>query len=251
MEKRNCVLDEDRVCIALYDVSEDQTFDWGEEQELAFQTLKDKLCNTPTLALSDGPEDFVVYCDTSGIGVGCVLMQRGTRLDMSMAYHPQTNGQSERTIQTLEDMLREYVLNFGGSWDVHLPLVEFSYTISYHSSMRCEPFEALYGKKCRLPIIWAELKEGHLIGPKLVQETTEKISQIKNRLKAARVECFGKKEKLAPRFVGPFEIVEKVGPVSYRLDLHEELDGVHDKFHVSNLKRCLANPTLQVPLDDI
>ncbi|GJX34629.1 putative reverse transcriptase domain-containing protein [Tanacetum coccineum] len=104
----------------------------------------------------------------------------GSRLDMSTAYHPQTDDQSERTIQTLEDMLRAYVLDFGGSWDVHLPLVEFSYNNNYHSSVRCAPFEALYGRKCRSPIMWAEIVEGHLIGPELVQETTEKISQIKD-----------------------------------------------------------------------
>ncbi|GJZ08000.1 putative reverse transcriptase domain-containing protein [Tanacetum coccineum] len=154
----------------------------------------------------------------------------GTRLDMSTAYHPQTDGQSERTIQTLEDMLRVCVLDFEGSWDVHLPLVEFSYNNSYHSSVRCAPFEALYGRKCRSLIIWAEVGEGHLIGPELVKETTEKISQIKDRLKA---------------------IIEKVGTVAYRLDLPKELNGVHDTFHVSNLKKCLADPTLQVPLDEI
>ncbi|GKA00225.1 putative reverse transcriptase domain-containing protein [Tanacetum coccineum] len=148
---------------------------------------------------------------------------------MSTAYHPQTNSQSERTIQTLEDMLR---------------------------AVRCAPFEALYGRKCHSPIIWVEVGEGHLIGPELVQETTEKISQIKDRLKATRdrqksVVRFGKKVKLAPRFIGPFEIIEKVGPVANRLDLPEELDGVHDTFHVSNLKKCLADSTLQVPLDEI
>ncbi|GKC50079.1 retrotransposon protein, putative, ty3-gypsy subclass [Tanacetum coccineum] len=137
-------------------------------------------------------------------------------------------------------------------------------------------------RKCRSPIMWAEIREGQLIGPELVQETTKKISQIKDRLKAARdrqksyvdkrrkplefsvgdyvllkvspwkgVICFGKKVKLAPRFVGPFEIIEKVGPVAYRLDFPKELDNVHDTFHVSNLKKCLADPTLQVPLDKI
>ncbi|GKB23164.1 putative reverse transcriptase domain-containing protein [Tanacetum coccineum] len=122
-------------------------------------------------------------------------------------------------------MLRACILDFRGSWDVHLLLVEFSYNNSYHSSVRCAPFEALYGRKCRSPIMWAEVGEG--------------------------VVRFGKKGKLAPRFVGPFEIVEKVDPVSYRLDLPEELNGVHDTFHVSNLKKCLADPTLQVPLDEI
>ncbi|GJY28427.1 putative reverse transcriptase domain-containing protein [Tanacetum coccineum] len=147
----------------------------------------------------------------------------GTRLDMSTAYHPQTDGQSEHTIQTLEDILRACALDFRGSWDVHLLLVDFSYNNSYHSSMRCAPFEALYGRKCHSPIMWAEVKEVR----------------------------FGKKGKLAPRFVGPFKIVEKVGPVAYRLDLPEEFNGVHDTFHLSNLKKCLADPTLQVPLDKI
>nr|GEZ22546.1 hypothetical protein [Tanacetum cinerariifolium] len=104
----------------------------------------------------------------------------GTRLDMSTTYHSHTDGQSEHTIQTLKDMLRACILNFEGSWDVHFSLVEFSYNNSYHSSVRCASFKALYGRKCRLPIIWAEVEEGQLIGPKLVQETTEKISQIKD-----------------------------------------------------------------------
>ncbi|GJW37541.1 ty3-gypsy retrotransposon protein [Tanacetum coccineum] len=192
----------------------------------------------------------------------------GTRLDISMAYHHQTDGQSERTIQTLEDMLRVCVLDFKGSWDVHLPLVEFSYDNSYHFSVRCALFEALYGRKCRSPIMWAEVGEGQLIGPELVEETTYKISQIKDRLKAARnrqksyahkrrkplefsvgeyvllkvspwkgVVRFGKKGKLAPRFVGPFEIVKKVGPMAYRLDLPKELNGVYDTFHKREFKK--------------
>nr|GEX84916.1 reverse transcriptase domain-containing protein [Tanacetum cinerariifolium] len=260
-----------------------------------FNAPADKLCNAPVLALSDGPKDFMVYCDASSLGLGCVLMQRGkvimdqltksahclpmregykmdrlarlylneivarhgvpiliisdrdshftsrfwqsmqealeTRLDMSTAYHPQTDGQSEHTIQTLKDMLRAYVLDFKGSWDVHLPL------------------------KYRSSIMWAEVEEGQLIGLELVQETIEKISQINDRLKAARdrqksyadkrrkplefsvrdyvllkvspwkgVVRSGKKGKLAPRFVELFEIIEKVGPVAYMSDLLEELD---------------------------
>nr|GEV35133.1 retrotransposon protein, putative, Ty3-gypsy subclass [Tanacetum cinerariifolium] len=355
----------------------------GEEQELAFQTLKDKLCNAPVLALFDGPEYFVVHYDASWLGLGCenvvadflsrkkrvkpkrvramnmtfqssikdmilaaqkeavdesaglqkgldemieqgsdgtlyywieygdrywwlgmkkditighdtiwvivdwltksahflpihedykmdrlarlylneivarhgvpisIISDRdssftsrfwqsmqealGTRLDMSttlirsfatyQTYFPQIDGQSERTIQTLEDMLRAFVLNFGGSWDVDLPLVEFSYNNSYHSSVRCAPFEALYGRKCRSPIMWAEVGEGMV--------------------------RFKKKGKLAPRFVGPFKIITKVGPVAYKLNLPGKLDGIHDTFHVSNLKKCLADATLQVPLDKI
>ncbi|GJQ98211.1 putative reverse transcriptase domain-containing protein [Tanacetum coccineum] len=179
-------------------------------------------------------------------------------------------------------MLRECVLDFGGSWDVHLLLVEFSYNNSYHSSVRCAPFEALYCRKFYSPIMWAEVGEGYLIRHELVQETTEKISQIKDRLKVAGdrqksyadkrrkplefsvgdyvllkvspwkgVVRFRKNGKLAPRFVGPFEIIERIDPVAYRLDLPKELNGVHDTFHVSNLKKCLADPTMQVSLDEI
>ncbi|GJR63442.1 putative reverse transcriptase domain-containing protein [Tanacetum coccineum] len=157
----------------------------------------------------------------------------GTRLDMSTTYHPQTDGQSERTIQTLEDMLRACVLDFGGSWDVHLPLVEFSYNNSYHSSVRCAPFEALY-------------------------DDTEKISQIKDRLKVARdrqKSYADKRRKPLESSVGDYFLLKfrlgKVGPVAYRLDLPEELNGVRDTFHVSNLKKCFADTTLQVPLDEI
>ncbi|GJZ44719.1 putative reverse transcriptase domain-containing protein, partial [Tanacetum coccineum] len=110
----------------------------------------------------------------------------GTRLDLSTAYHPETDGQSERTIQTLEDMLRACAIDFGGNWDTHLPLVEFSYNNSYHSSVKCAPFEALYGRKCRTPIAWAEVGESKLFGPEIIQETTDKIVQIKERLKTAR-----------------------------------------------------------------
>ncbi|GJR33534.1 putative reverse transcriptase domain-containing protein [Tanacetum coccineum] len=185
-------------------------------------------------------------------------------------------------LQTLEDMLRACVMDFGGSWDTHLPLIEFSYNNSYHTSIKCAPFEALYGRKCRSPVIWTEVGESQLIGPEIVQETTEKIFQIKERLKTARsrqksyadkrrkplefevgdrvllkvspwkgVVRFGKKGKLAPRYVGPFEIIERVGPVAYRLKLPQELSCVHDTFHVSNLKKCLAEPDVQVPLDEI
>ncbi|GJU15623.1 putative reverse transcriptase domain-containing protein [Tanacetum coccineum] len=143
-------------------------------------------------------------------------------------------------------MLRTCVLDFEGSWDVHLPLVEFSYNNSYHSSVRCAPFEALYGRKCRFLIMWAEVREGHLIGPELVQETIEKISRIKDRLKAAR----DHQKSYADKRRKPLEF-SVVSPVAYRLDLLEELDGVHDTFHVSNLKKCLADPILQVPLDEI
>ncbi|KAD5960304.1 hypothetical protein E3N88_11776 [Mikania micrantha] len=110
----------------------------------------------------------------------------GSQLNLSTAYHPQTDGQTERTIQTLEDMLRSCVIDFGGSWDTHLPLVEFSYNNSYHSSIKCAPFEALYGRKCRSPVCWAEVGESQFTGPELIQETTDKIAVIRDRIKAAQ-----------------------------------------------------------------
>ncbi|GJY48185.1 putative reverse transcriptase domain-containing protein [Tanacetum coccineum] len=109
----------------------------------------------------------------------------GTQLDMSTAYHPQTDGQSERTIQTLEDMLRACVMDFGKGWDRHLPLVEFSYNNNYHTSIKAASFEALYGQKCRSPICWDEVGDAQLTGPEIVHETIEKIIQIKKRIQAA------------------------------------------------------------------
>nr|GEV83894.1 reverse transcriptase domain-containing protein [Tanacetum cinerariifolium] len=132
----------------------------------------------------------------------------GTRLDMSTACHPQTDGQREHTIQTLEDMRRACVMDFEGSLDVYLPLVEFSYNNSYHSSIRCALFEALYARKCRSPILWVEVREGQMIGAEIVQETIEKISHIKDRLKAARDQEIQVDAKL--NFVEePVEILER------------------------------------------
>ncbi|GKG08694.1 putative reverse transcriptase domain-containing protein, partial [Tanacetum coccineum] len=109
-----------------------------------------------------------------------------TQLDLSTAYHPQTDGQSERTIQTLEDMLRACVIDFGNGWDNHLPLVEFLYNNSYHTSIKAAPFEALYGRKCRSPVCWAEVGDAQLIRPEIIHETTEKIFKLRNRMQAAR-----------------------------------------------------------------
>ncbi|GJS74748.1 putative reverse transcriptase domain-containing protein [Tanacetum coccineum] len=160
----------------------------------------------------------------------------GTRLDMSTTYHPQTNGQSERTIQTLEDMLRACVIDF----------------------------------------------DSQLTGPEIIHETTEKIIQIKSKIQDARdrqksyvdmrgkplefqvgdkvmlevspwkgVIRFGKQEKLNPRYIGPFKVLDKVGTVSYRLKLPQQLSKVHSTFHVSNLKKCLSGESLVIPLDEI
>ncbi|GKB50671.1 putative reverse transcriptase domain-containing protein [Tanacetum coccineum] len=109
----------------------------------------------------------------------------GTRLDMSTAYHPQTDGQSDRTIQTLEYMLRACVIDFGNGWDKNLSLIEFSYNNSYHTSIKAAPFKALYGRKCRSLVCWAEVKDSQFTGPEIIHETTEKIVQIKSRIQVA------------------------------------------------------------------
>ncbi|GKE41113.1 putative reverse transcriptase domain-containing protein [Tanacetum coccineum] len=179
-------------------------------------------------------------------------------------------------------MLRACVIDFGGSWDRHLPLVKFSYNNSYHASIKGAPFEALYGRKCRSHVCWSEVGDSQLPGPEMIRETTKKIVQIKNRLLTARsrqksyadirrkplefevgdkvilkvspwkgVIRFGKCGKLSPRYVGPFKIIDKIGLVAYKLELPDELRGIHNSFHVSNLKKCLADENLVIPLEEI
>nr|GEX50092.1 putative reverse transcriptase domain-containing protein [Tanacetum cinerariifolium] len=173
----------------------------------------------------------------------------GTRLDMSTAYHPEIDGQSKRTIQTLEDMLRACVIDFRNGWERHLPLVKFSYNNNYHASIKASPLEALYGRKCRSPVCWAEVGDAQLTGPKLIHETTKKIVKIKQRIQAARdclksyadvrrkplefqvgdrvvlkvspwegVARFGKRGKLNPRYIGPFKKCLSDEPLAISLD---------------------------------
>ncbi|GKE40903.1 hypothetical protein Tco_1464308 [Tanacetum coccineum] len=134
-------------------------------------------------------------------------------------------------IQTLEDIMRACVIDFGGS---------------YQLSIRCAPFEALYGRKYRSPVLWAEISGSSLIGPELVQETTDKVVLVKEKPKATR-----DRQKSYVDYRRPFEILERIGLVAYRLRLPEELSSVHDTFHVSNLKKCLADANLHVPLNEI
>ncbi|GJU89212.1 putative reverse transcriptase domain-containing protein [Tanacetum coccineum] len=128
-------------------------------------------------------------------------------------------------------MLRSCVIDFESSWDRHLPLVEFSYNNSYHASIKAAPYEALYGRKCRSPVCWSEVGDSQLTGPELIRDTTEKIVQIKNRLLAARIAIEG----LLLRFE----------------EFPEELKGIHSTFHVLNLKKCLAEGEVVVPLEEI
>nr|GEX62249.1 putative reverse transcriptase domain-containing protein [Tanacetum cinerariifolium] len=170
----------------------------------------------------------------------------GTCLDMSTAYHPQTDGQSERTIQTLKDMLRAYVIDFGNGWVNHFSLVEFLYNNSYHASIKAAPFEALYGRKSS--------KE---FNPLVIDKRVTPMEfQVGDRfmLKVSPwngVVRFSKHGKLNPKYVGPFKVLEKVGLVAYKLELPQELSRVHNTFHVSNLKKSYTDEPLAVPLDEI
>ncbi|GKA36370.1 putative reverse transcriptase domain-containing protein [Tanacetum coccineum] len=177
----------------------------------------------------------------------------GTRLDMSTAYHPQTDGQSERTIKMLEDMFRACVLDVRKSCNRHLPLVEFLYNNSYHTSIKATPFEVLYGHKCRSPIYWDIVGDSQLTGAKIIRETTEKIIQIKSRIQAARdrQKSYADVRRKPLEFQVGDKILAKVGTVAYRIELPEQLSRVHSTFHVSNLKKCLSNKTLAIPLDEI
>ncbi|GJX29910.1 putative reverse transcriptase domain-containing protein [Tanacetum coccineum] len=187
-----------------------------------------------------------------------------------------------RTIQTLEEMLHACVLDFGKGWDRHLSLVEFSFNNSYYTSIKAAPFEALYGHKFRSPICWAEVGDSQLTGQEIIHETIEKIIQIKSHIQVThdcqksyadirrkplefqvgdkvmqkvspwkRVIRFGKQGKLNPRYIRPFKILAKVRTIAYRIELPKKLRRVHRTFHVSNLKKCLSNETLAIPLDEI
>nr|GFB63793.1 putative reverse transcriptase domain-containing protein [Tanacetum cinerariifolium] len=179
-------------------------------------------------------------------------------------------------------MLRACVIDFGNGWERHLSLVEFSYNNSYHASIKAAPFEALYGRKCRSPVCWAEVEDAQLTGPELIHETTEKIMQIKQRIQATQerqksyvdvrrkplefqfddrvmlkvspwkgVVRFGKQRKLNPRYIRPFKVLAKVGTVSYKLKLPKQLSRVHSTFHVSSLKKCLSDEPLAISLDEV
>ena len=174
------------------------------------------------------------------------------------------------------------MIDLEGSWDQHIALVEFVYNNSFQSSIGMAPYEALYGRKCRTPLCWTELSEKKVIGPDLIRDTEEKVKMIRERLKVAtdrqksyaymkrkdiryeigkkvflkvspwkKVMRFGKKGKFSPRFIGPYEVIEKVGPVAYRLALPPDLEKIHNVFHVSMLRRYRSDPSHVVSSETI
>nr|GEW67884.1 putative reverse transcriptase domain-containing protein [Tanacetum cinerariifolium] len=222
-------------------------------QILKAQTEALKEENVQTENLRGMEKAFEIRTD----GTRCIKNQSclplfGTQLDMSTTYHPKTVGQSERTIQTLEDMLRACSIDFGKGWERHLPLVEFKYNNSYHASIKVAPFEALYGQKCRSPVCWAEVGDTQLTGPEIIHETTEKIMQIRQHLQAARDQQRSYANREAKSSVHwPFEILKRIGPVAYKLELPKELSNVHNTFRVSNLKKCLSDESLIIPMKEL
>nr|AAP73852.1 putative gag-pol polyprotein [Oryza sativa Japonica Group] len=206
----------------------------------------------------------------------------GSYLAFSTAYHPQTDGQTERTNQVLEDMLRACALDFSKDWERCLPYAEFSYNNSFQASLKMSPNEALFGRRCRTTLMWSKTGERAVFGPDIIQEAEEKVRLIRDRLKVAQsrqksyadtrrrnlefkegsyvylkvspmrgTKRFKVKGKLAPRYVGPFQIVARRGEVAYQLQLPENIADVHPVFHVSQLKKCLRVPEEQAPLEEI
>jgi len=206
--------------------------------------------------------------------LGSLHQALGTKIHLSSAYHPQTDGQSERTIKSLEDLLRACVLENSGSWDKYLPLIEFTYNNNFHSSIGMAPYEALYGRKCKTPLCWFESGENLFLGPELIQQTTDKIRMIQEKLRTtqSRQKSYADKrrrpleflegdhvflkvtpttrigrairsKKLTPRFIGPYQILRKIGPVAYQISLPFILSNLHNVFHVSQLRKYVSDPS--------
>jgi hypothetical protein len=206
----------------------------------------------------------------------------GTKLDFNTAYHPQSDGQTERVNKVLEDLLRACVLTSDRNWESSLPYAEFSYNNSHQTSIKMSPFEALYGRKCQTPLMWSNVGERTLEGPDFVKEAKEKVALIRRRLLEAQsrqksyadnrrrelifeegdfvylkvspmrgVKRFQMKGKLAPHFVVPYPVISRVGPAAYRLALPESMSDIHNVFHVSQLRKCLQVPENHIEAETI
>ncbi|WVZ53909.1 hypothetical protein U9M48_004795 [Paspalum notatum var. saurae] len=206
----------------------------------------------------------------------------GTKLDYSIAYHPQTDGQTERVNQLLENILRACVLTYDSNWEDSLPFAEFSYNNSYQDSLKMSPFQVLYGRQCRIPLMWEEAGERQFFGPAMFVEAAENVAKVRENLRIAQnrqksyadkrrreltfdeeefvylkvsplcdTKRFHTRGKLAPRYIGPFRIAKKVGDLAYELELPEHLSGVHPVFHVSQLHKCLRLPEDKISLEAV
>ncbi|XP_076917867.1 uncharacterized protein LOC143578087 [Bidens hawaiensis] len=168
----------------------------------------------------------------------------GTCVDLSISYHPQTDGQTERTIQTLEDMLHSCVIEFGGNWDDHLTLNEFSYNNSYHTSIKCAPFEALYGRKCRTPECWTEIGDSQVIGPKWSKQTLKRLPSFKKDLRPLMT------DKRVMRIIEGNHLSFKLATESYsKFPPGKVLSDLGKR--ENSLLKCLADDTQPIPFDDI
>jgi hypothetical protein len=203
-------------------------------------------------------------------------------LDFSSAYHPQTDGQTERVNQVLEDMLRACVLTYGKNWEDILAFAEFSYNNGYHTSLKKAPFEVLYGRKCCMPMMWSEVGDRVIESPDFIKAAEEKIAEVRENLRIAQsrqksyankrirelkfdvgdhvylkvspihgTRRFRMRGKLAPRYIGPYPVIKRIGVVAYKIKLPEQLSDVHNVFHVSQLWKCLRVPEEQVVPDTL
>ena len=201
---------------------------------------------------------------------------------MSSAYHPQTDGHCERTIQSLEDLLRTCILDHLGAWDEVLPLIEFTYNNSFHASIGMAPYEALYGRKCRTSLCWYQDGEVVLVGPELLKQTIKKVRLVRNKMQASqsrqkayadrrrrplefeagdhlflrvtRTTGVGKalrSRKLSPKFLGLYQISRRIGPVAYEIALPPQLANLHPVFHVSQLRKYVFNPSHVLEVEDV